>query len=98
MWRWPVVQARKDAVNSVKWKIFSLHAKLIAVAASKWWNPDDNPALFAAIHKAKKEWVPNDNIERAIKKGTEKINLLPLSKRLFMSDMHQVELLLWLQL
>ena len=68
MWRWPVVQARKDAVNSVKWKIFSLHAKLIAVAASKWWNPDDNPALFAAIHKAKKEWVPNDNIERAIKK------------------------------
>ena len=70
MWRWPVVQARKDAVNFVKWKIFSLHAKLIAVAASKWWNPDDNPALFAAIHKAKKEWVPNDNIERAIKKGT----------------------------
>lgn len=70
MWRGPVVQARKDAVNQAKWKIFSLHAKLIAVAASKWWNPDDNPALYAAIHKAKKEWVPNDNIERAIKKWT----------------------------
>lgn len=70
MWRGPVVQARKDAVNAVKGKIFSLHAKLIAIAAAKWGNPDDNPALAAAIYKAKKEWVPNDNIERAIKKGT----------------------------
>ncbi len=70
MWRGPVVQARKDAVNAVKGKIFSLHAKLISIAASKWWNPDDNPALAAAIHKAKKEGVPNDNIERAIKKWT----------------------------
>ncbi|MBB1564667.1 YebC/PmpR family DNA-binding transcriptional regulator [Candidatus Gracilibacteria bacterium] len=70
MGRGPVVQARKDAVNQVKGKVFSLHAKLIAVAATKGGNPDDNPALFAAIHKAKKEGVPNDNIERAIKKGT----------------------------
>lgn len=70
MWRGPVVQARKDAVNSVKWKIFSLHAKLISIAAQKWGNIDDNPALAAAVAKAKKEWVPNDNIERAIKKGT----------------------------
>ncbi len=70
MWRWPVVQARKDAVNKVKWKIFSMHAKLISIAASSWWNPDDNPALFSAINKAKKEWVPNDNIDRAIKKWT----------------------------
>ena len=70
MWRGPVVQARKNAVNSVKWKIFSLHAKLIAVAAAKWWNPDDNPTLSSAIHTAKKAWVPNDNIDRAIKKWT----------------------------
>jgi len=70
MWRGPVVQARKDAVNAVKWKIFAIHAKLIAIAAVKWWNPDDNPALATAIHKAKKDWVPNDNIERAIKKWT----------------------------
>ena len=70
MWRGPVVQARKDAVNKIKWKIFSMHAKLIAIAASKWWNPDDNPALNSAIHKAKKDWVPNDTIDRAIKKWT----------------------------
>lgn len=70
MWRGPVVQARKDAVNAVKWKIFTLHAKLISVAAQKWWDPDKNPALASAIEKAKKEWVPNDNIDRAIKKWT----------------------------
>lgn len=70
MWRGPVVQARKDAMNQVKWKVFALHAKLIAIAAAKWWNPDENPSLAAAIHKARKEWVPNDNIDRAIKKWT----------------------------
>ena len=74
MWRGPVVQARKNAVNAVKGKIFSIHAKLIALAAQKWWNPDDNPSLFAAIQKAKKEWVPNDNIDRAIKKWTGEDN------------------------
>ena len=70
MWRGPVVQARKNAVNAVKWKIFSIHAKLISIAATKWGNPEDNPTLFAAVYKAKKDWVPNENIDRAIKKGT----------------------------
>lgn len=70
MGRGPVIQARKNAVNAVKWKIFSLHAKLISVAAAKWWDPEKNPTLATAIYKAKKEWVPTDNIERAIKKGT----------------------------
>lgn len=70
MWRWPVVQARKNAVNAVKWKVFSMHAKLIAIAAVKWWDPDGNPSLYAAVSAAKKAWVPNDNIDRAIKKWT----------------------------
>ena len=68
MWRGPVVQARKNAVNAVKWKIFWLHAKLIALAAVSWKNPDDNPSLANAIYKAKKDWVPANNIEKAIKK------------------------------
>ncbi len=68
MWRWPVVQARKAAVNNAKGKVFSLHAKLISLAAQKWGNPDDNPTLASAIYDAKKAWVPNDNITRAIKK------------------------------
>jgi len=70
MWRWPVVAKRRDAVNAVKWKVFSIHAKLISVAAGGGGDPDSNPALYAAVYKAKKEWVPNDNIDRAIKKWT----------------------------
>ncbi|MCD5374877.1 YebC/PmpR family DNA-binding transcriptional regulator [Candidatus Gracilibacteria bacterium] len=70
MGRGPVVQARKNAVNSAKGKVFSLHAKLIAMAAQKGGNPDDNPTLAMLITKAKKDSVPNDTIDRAIKKGT----------------------------
>lgn len=70
MGRGPVVQARKNAVNAAKGKVFAIHAKLIAIAAQKGGDPDQNPGLDAAIHKARKAWVPNDNIERAIKKGT----------------------------
>jgi len=70
MWRWPVVAKKRDAVNKIKWKVFSIHAKLIAVAAQSWGDPDSNPSLALAISKAKKEWVPNENIDRAIKKWT----------------------------
>ncbi|MCP4523609.1 MAG: YebC/PmpR family DNA-binding transcriptional regulator [Candidatus Gracilibacteria bacterium] len=70
MGRGPVVQARKNVVNAAKGKVFSIHAKLIAIAAQKGGDPDKNPTLYSAVHKAKKEGVPNDNIERAIKKGT----------------------------
>gem|GEM_PF-6646787 len=38
------------------------------MAAQSGGNPDDNPTLATAIYKAKKEGVPNDNIDRAIKK------------------------------
>ncbi|MDD3144860.1 MAG: YebC/PmpR family DNA-binding transcriptional regulator [Candidatus Gracilibacteria bacterium] len=70
MGRGPVVQARKNAVNVVKGKVFSIHAKLISIAAVKGGDPDSNPSLYAAIHTAKKAGVPNENIDRAIKKGT----------------------------
>ena len=69
MWRGPVVQARKDAVNNAKWKIFAVHSKLITLAAQSNPDPDTNPKLEAVIAKAKKAWVPNDNIDRAIKRA-----------------------------
>lgn len=71
MWRGPVVAKRREAVNAVKGKVFSLHAKLIAIAAqSGGWDPEHNPNLATAIYKAKKEGVPAANIDRAIKKWT----------------------------
>lgn len=70
MWRWPVIAAKKSQSNAAKQKVFTIHAKLISLAAQKWGDPDKNPSLYDAIEKARKDNVPNDNIERAIKKGT----------------------------
>ncbi len=70
MWRWPVIEHRRQISNAQKWKVFTIHAKLISLAAQKWWDPNKNPALFEAIEKAKKNNVPNENINRAIKKWT----------------------------
>jgi YebC/PmpR family DNA-binding regulatory protein len=70
MWRWPVIEQRRNVTNAQKWKVFTIHAKLISLAAQKGWDPNKNPSLFEAIEKAKKANVPSDNIARAIKKWT----------------------------
>ncbi|EKE30057.1 MAG: hypothetical protein ACD_2C00050G0002 [uncultured bacterium (gcode 4)] len=70
MWRGPVIERQKSIANALKWKVFSIHAKLISLAAQKWWDPSENPSLYDAIEKAKKDNVPADNIARAIKKWT----------------------------
>src|SRR5699024_12397289 len=51
------------------------HAKFIYTAAKQGGgDPEMNPALRTAIDKAKAENMPNDNIERAIKKETGTLN------------------------
>lgn len=70
MWRWPVVEKKKGLVNAQKWKVFAIHAKLISLAAQSGWDPNMNPHLYEAIEKAKRANVPNENIDRAIKKWT----------------------------
>lgn len=74
MWRGPVIERQKQATAKERGKVFAIHAKLIAIAAAKWADPSQNAALAEAITKARKENVPNDNIDRAIKRwsGQEK--------------------------
>ena len=62
MGRWPVVEKKKNQSNAAKQKVFTIHAKLIAIAAGKWGDPDKNPSLADAIEKARKDKVPNDNM------------------------------------
>lgn len=57
-------------MNAVKGKIFAIHAKLIALAAQNGGEIDQNASLFTAVHKAKKAGVPNENVDRAIAKGS----------------------------
>lgn len=70
MWRGPVVEKKKSLSNAQKQKVFTIHAKLIALAAERGGDPDKNPHLKDVIEKARKDNVPNENIERAIKKWT----------------------------
>lgn len=66
--KWHNIKHKKAASDAKKWKIFSVHAKLIALAAQNGADPEDNPHLLEAITKAKAENVPNANIDRAIKR------------------------------
>ena len=63
---------KKGKQDAKRAKIFTKHARAIAVAAKEGGgNPDYNAALKTAIEKAKADNMPNDNIERAIAKGAE---------------------------
>ena len=63
--------------NEKKSKIFGRLAKLISLEAKKAVGNLSSPGLKAAIEKARKENMPSDNIERAIKK-TDGADLQPV--------------------
>lgn len=66
--KWHNIKHRKAAQDAQRGKVFSLHSKLISIAAQWWSDPEKNPGLAEAISKAKIANVPNDNIDRAIKR------------------------------
>ncbi|MBO8155949.1 MAG: YebC/PmpR family DNA-binding transcriptional regulator [Bacillaceae bacterium] len=69
--KWHNIKRRKNAQDAKRGKIFMKLAKEIYVAAKQGGgDPDTNPSLRLAIDKAKSNNMPNDNIERAIKKAT----------------------------
>ncbi|MCR3956208.1 MAG: YebC/PmpR family DNA-binding transcriptional regulator [Gudongella sp.] len=69
--KWNNIKNRKGKEDAKRGKVFTKLARYIMVAAKEGGgDPEYNPSLKAAIDKAKAENMPNDNIERAIKKGT----------------------------
>ena len=68
--KWHNIRERKGVQDRIRGKIFTIHAKLIALAARAGGVPEKTPALAEAIRKAKKDNVPEDNITRAIRKGS----------------------------
>jgi len=69
--KWSTIKHKKAAVDAKRGKIFSRFAKEITMAAREGGgDPEINARLRTAINAAKSGNVPNDNIERAIKKGT----------------------------
>jgi len=68
--KWANIQHRKSRQDAKKGQIFTKLGRAISVAAKEGGSdPAVNPALRDAIAKAKAQNMPNDTIERAIKRG-----------------------------
>ncbi|MFC1615517.1 YebC/PmpR family DNA-binding transcriptional regulator [Patescibacteria group bacterium] len=68
--KWHSIKHKKGALDAKRGKIFTKHAKLIAISARDGGSdPEMNPTLRTAIANAKADNTPNTNIEKAIKKG-----------------------------
>ena len=68
--KWATIKHKKGALDAKRGKIFTRLLKEIAVAAKGGGNPDTNARLRTAVLAAKSENMPQDNIKRAIQRGT----------------------------
>ena len=69
--KWATTKHKKAAIDAKRGKMFAKLIKNIEVAARMGGgDPAGNPTLYDAIQKAKKSSVPNDNIDRAVKRGS----------------------------
>jgi YebC/PmpR family DNA-binding regulatory protein len=69
--KWHNIKIRKQKVDLVRGKLFSKFAREIAVAAREGGgDPAGNARLRTAIERAREAGLPNDNVQRAIQRGT----------------------------
>ncbi len=69
--KWATTKHKKAVVDAKRGKMFAKLVKNVEVAARMGGGDvSGNPTLYDAIQKAKKSSVPNDNIERALKRGS----------------------------
>jgi len=68
--KWSTIKHQKGAKDAKRGKLFAKLIRAIEIAArSGGASPDGNPTLADAIQKAKDNSVPNDTIDRAVKRG-----------------------------
>ncbi|OIV39109.1 transcriptional regulator [Mangrovactinospora gilvigrisea] len=69
--KWATTKHKKAVIDAKRGKLFAKLIKNVEVAArTGGGDPEGNPTLYDAIQKAKKSSVPNDNIDRAVKRGS----------------------------
>jgi YebC/PmpR family DNA-binding regulatory protein len=69
--KWSTIKRKKGAVDAQRSKLWGKLLRFVEVAAREGGgNIEGNPTLATAVAKAKASSVPNDNIDRAIKRGT----------------------------
>lgn len=67
--KWSQIKRKKAVTDGKRSKVFGKLAKLIAMESKKAAGNLASPSLRAVIERAKKENMPTDNIDRAVKKG-----------------------------
>jgi YebC/PmpR family DNA-binding regulatory protein len=68
--KWATTKHKKAVVDARRSKLFAKLIKNVEVAArSGGPDPVGNPTLYDAVQKAKRSSVPNDNIDRALRRG-----------------------------
>src|SRR5918994_208686 len=69
--KWSTIKRKKGANDAARSKLWSKLLRFVEVAAREGGGSiEGNPTLATAVQKAKAASVPNDNIDRAIKRGT----------------------------
>jgi len=69
--KWATIKHKKAATDARRGKVFTKLIRELTIAARVGGaDPDSNPRLRTAISAAKNDNMPNDNIERAIQRGT----------------------------
>ncbi len=68
--KWSKIKHKKAATDSAKSKVFSKYSKLIQVAVKAAGGDANSASVTSVIDSAKKENVPKDVIDRAVKKAT----------------------------
>src|ERR1039457_4098149 len=68
--KWATTKHKKAVIDARRGKLFAKLIKNVEVAARTGGaDPAGNPALYDAVQKAKKSSVPNENIDRAVRRG-----------------------------
>ena len=68
--KWATTKHKKAVIDARRGKLFAKLIKNVEVAArTGGGDPAGNPTLYDAVQKAKKSSVPNDNIDRAVRRG-----------------------------
>src|ERR1700722_8215229 len=68
--KWATTKHKKAVVDARRGKLFAKLVKNVEVAARPGGGyPAGTPTMFDAIQKAKKNSVPNENIDRAVRRG-----------------------------
>ena len=81
--KWATIKHKKAATDAKRGKLFTRLIKEITIAARNGGDPDANPRLRAAINTAKAGRMPQENIKRAIQRGTGEIEGVEIIEVMF---------------